>query len=97
MLLKNLLPNISGALGEIEVNDVTCDSRKVEKGFAFVCINGFSSDGHNYAKAAEEAGASVIIAEKPTGAKNEVIVEDTHKAYAQMTSNYFGNPSKALN
>ena len=96
MLLKELLPNVCGDIGNIEIVDLTCDSRKVKNGFAFVCINGFSSDGHDYASAAEKAGASVIIAEKPTGAKNEVIVEDTHKAYAQMSSNYFGNPSRSF-
>lgn len=94
MLLKNLLPNISSKFENIEVVDLTCDSRKVKNGYAFICINGFNADGHRYALQAEEAGAAVIIAEKPTGAKNEVIVEDTHLAYAVMSANYFGNPSK---
>lgn len=94
MLLKELLPNINGDMGNIEIADLTCDSRKVQKGFAFVCINGFNSDGHNFAKAAVEAGAAVIIAERPTGEKPEIIVEDTHKAYAEMSANYFGNPSR---
>lgn len=93
MLLKELLPNICDEMQNIDIVDVTCDSRKVKKGFAFVCINGFSSDGHDFAKSAVDAGAAVIIAEKPTGAPCEVIVEDTHKAYAQMSANYFGNPS----
>ena len=96
MLLKELLPNICEEMQNIDIVDVTCDSRKVKKGFAFVCINGFSSDGHDFAKLAVDAGAAVIIAEKPTGAPCEVIVEDTHKAYAQMSANYFGNPSSSF-
>ncbi|MBQ1187050.1 MAG: UDP-N-acetylmuramoyl-L-alanyl-D-glutamate--2,6-diaminopimelate ligase [Clostridia bacterium] len=94
MLLKELLPTINSDMGNIEVVDITCDSRKVQNGFAFVCINGFNSDGHDYAKKAVEAGASVIIAERETGESCEVIVEDTHAAYAEMSANYFGNPSK---
>ncbi len=96
MLLKELLPSVNGKLGEIEVTDLTCDSRKVKKGYAFVCINGFNLDGHKYALDAEKAGASVIISERTTGAKNEVIVSDTHEAYAVMSANYFGNPASKL-
>ncbi len=94
MLLKDLLPNVPQELLNIEVKDITCDSRKVQEGFAFVCIDGFTLDGHKYAKDAALAGASVIIAEKPTGAPNEFLVSDTHKAYAIMSANFFGNPSK---
>ena len=96
MLLKNLLPQFYNYLPEIEVTGLTCDSRKVEKGFAFVCINGSALDGHDYALKAEELGAAVVISEKPTGAKNEVIVEDTHAAYALMSAAFFGYPSKDL-
>lgn len=96
MLLKDLLQNVSTPIGDIEITNVTCDSRKVEKGCAFVCINGFTSDGHDYARSAVEAGAAVVVAEKATGVPCEVIVEDTHKAYAQMCANYFGNPSHSF-
>ena len=96
MLLKDLLPQFDNDLPQIEITGLTCDSRKVEKGFAFVCINGFTLDGHDFALKAEELGAAVIISEKPTGAKCEVIVEDTHAAYAIMSAAYFGYPSKDL-
>ena len=96
MLLKELLPNVSENLKNIEITDITCDSRKVIKGSAFICINGFNADGHDFALSAVDLGASVIIAQKPTGAPIEIIVEDTHKAYAQMSANYFGNPSRCF-
>ena len=96
MLLKELFPQAPAEYQNLEIKDITCDSRKVEKGFAFVCIDGSAADGHNYAKAAEEAGAAVIISQKPTGAKNEIIVEDTRKTYARMSANLFDNPAKKL-
>jgi UDP-N-acetylmuramoyl-L-alanyl-D-glutamate--2,6-diaminopimelate ligase len=96
MLLKDLLPEVSSRFANVEIVDLTCDSRKVKEGFAFVCINGFNADGHKYAAKAKEMGAAVIISEKPTGVECEVIVADTHKAYAQMSANYFGNPSKSF-
>ncbi|MGN1080824.1 MAG: UDP-N-acetylmuramoyl-L-alanyl-D-glutamate--2,6-diaminopimelate ligase, partial [Acutalibacteraceae bacterium] len=80
----------------IEINGVTSDSRTVRPGYAFVCIDGTSNDGHKYALKAEENGASVIIAERDTGAKNQVIVDDTHAVYAEMCAAYFGNPAKGL-
>lgn len=96
MLLKDLLPGISGNIGETEITDVTCDSRKVSEGCAFVCIEGFSMDGHLFASDAVSKGAAVIIAQKDTGASNQVIVSDTHEAFAVMSSAFFGNPSKAF-
>ena len=96
MLFKELLPGVSEDIGSTEIIDITCDSRKVKKGFAFVCINGFTSDGHDYAADAVKAGASIIVCEKSVGAPVECIVEDTHKAYAVMSANLFGNPSKSF-
>lgn len=96
MLLKDLLPEVKGDLAFTEISDIICDSRKVKEGCAFVCIKGFSTDGHRFASAASEAGAAVIIAEAPTGVDNEIIVEDTHKAFAVMSANFFGNPAKDM-
>ena len=96
MLFKELLPGVSEDIGSTEIIDITCDSRKVKKGFAFVCINGFTSDGHDYAADAVKAGASIIVCEKSVGAPVECIVEDTHKAYAVMSANLFGNPSRSF-
>lgn len=96
MLLRELLPNVPTDYQNVEVEDITCDSRRVKSGYAFVCINGFNLDGHKYAMSAEAAGASIVIAEKTTGAKNEMIVADTHEAYAVMSANFFGNPADKL-
>lgn len=95
MLLKDLIKTESKA-GNTQILGITCDSRKVEKGFAFVCINGWTQDGHNYAKKAYDMGASCIICEKSVGLPNEVIVSDTRAVYAQMSANWFGNPAKKL-
>ena len=83
-------------LRDLDITGVTCDSRKVQKGFAFVCIKGALSDGHDYAKTALEQGAAVIICEKDLKLDNQVIVEDTHKAFATMSANWFSNPADSL-
>ena len=66
MKLINLI-ECQKEMAEIEIAGVTCDSRVVKKGFAFVCISGSKCDGHDFAKAANEKGAAVIIAERDLG------------------------------
>ena len=95
MKLKDLI-KCPENLKDLEITGVTCDSRKVEKGFAFVCIKGALSDGHDFAKMALEKGASVIIAERDLEIETQVVVEDTHKAFATMSANWFSNPAKDL-
>ncbi len=96
MLLKELLQDINTPYADTEIAGITCDSRAVEQGFAFVCINGASLDGHKFAESALKKGAAVIVTERKLGLSNEVVVEDTHAAYALMSAAFFGNPSKDL-
>ena len=95
MKLKDLILKVEN-LAEIEISGVTCDSRAVKEGFAFVCIVGAVSDGHSYAAKAIENGAAVIIAERDTGFENQIIVEDTHAAYSEMCANWFSRPADKL-
>lgn len=57
MKLRNLLVNleytVQGNL-DTEISDIIYDSRRVKKGTAFVCLKGYTSDGHRYAKSAVE-------------------------------------------
>ncbi len=94
MKLKDLINNSEFA--ELNITGITCDSRAVKPGYAFVCISGSLSDGHQFAASAVEKGAAVVIAERDTGLKNQIIVADTHAAYADMSARWFGNPSESL-
>lgn len=96
MLLKNLISNISGDLGNIEICGITCDSREVKSGYAFVCISGVTDDGHKYAKTASQQGAAVVITERQMGVCNEIIVSDTRELYADMCAKWFENPADSL-
>lgn len=95
MKLINLI-ECKNNLADIEITGITCDSRQVKPGFAFVCINGAKSDGHDYAEKAVESGAAAVIAERNLGLSNQIVVPDTHAAYADMCANWFGNPAKDL-
>lgn len=98
MDLKTLFRNIAytGALPEGEASLVTQDSRRVCPGAVFVCAKGRTSDGHDYARAALEAGAVCVVTERPLGLAGEVQVENGRKAYAMLCQNYFGRPAERL-
>ncbi len=95
MKLINLI-ECSKALAETDITGITCDSRQVKSGFVFVCINGAKSDGHDYAEKALENGAAAIIAERDLGLEVQIVVPDTHAAYADMCAKWFGNPAESL-
>ena len=54
MELKQILQGIEGikAKGSIDIDvpDITNDSRKVKKGSMFIAVKGFETDGHKYLK-----------------------------------------------
>lgn len=90
------LTKVDGDLANTEITGITCDSRQVKPGYLFVCIKGAASDGHDYAAAAVENGAAAVVAERDTGEKNQILVENTHAAYADICAKWFGNPADSL-
>ena len=95
MKLKDLI-ECNANLADLEITGITCDSRAVKQGYLFVCIKGFKSDGHQFAAMALEKGAVAIIAERDLGIDSQIIVDDSHAAYADVCANWFGNPAKSL-
>ncbi len=95
MKLNNLIET-NEKLKDTEITGITCDSRQVKPGYAFVCIVGAKSDGHDFAAKAVESGAAVIVVERDLGLNNQIIVPDTHAAYADMCAKWFGNPADSL-
>ncbi len=103
MLLKDLIRNVEpvevkGSL-DIEIRGVAYDSRKALPGYMFVCIDGFSTDGHKYAQQAVDNGAVVLVVQKDISVIGEVTiikVRDSREALAAISAEWFGNPSKGL-
>lgn len=64
---------------------ITTDSRAVAKGQVFVALVGEKFDGHDYALAAEKAGAGALVLNRSVGAAcPELIVNDTDEAYGRL-------------
>lgn len=101
MILKDLLTGLCYTCDspvDLEINDVTYDSRKVKKGSLFVCLNGSAVDSHRFAEKAAQDGAVAIVAEKPVehGSAALVLVEDTRKALADISAAWFGHPAERM-
>jgi UDP-N-acetylmuramoyl-L-alanyl-D-glutamate--2,6-diaminopimelate ligase len=83
-----------------EVSSVAYDSRDVISGSVFVAITGFKVDGHQYIKKAIELGATTIICEKDVVSEADITilkVDDTRKALARVSANFYQNPTEKLN
>jgi len=83
------------------VSGVVYDSRKITKDCLFICICGYVSDGHDYAREAVEKGAAVLVVQKDVDIPEEadvtiIKVEDTRYAMAFIAAEYFGNPADKL-
>ena len=108
MELKKILQGIEGikAKGnlDIDIKDLTNDSRKVEKGSMFVAIKGFETDGHKFIKDVIKENPSAIMVQEGSSlkdlAKAEDItiiqVPDTRKALAIVSANFYDNPAEKL-
>ncbi|MEM0529770.1 UDP-N-acetylmuramoyl-L-alanyl-D-glutamate--2,6-diaminopimelate ligase [Zongyangia sp. HA2173] len=101
MKLSQLLQAIGSqqTCADCEINQVTCDSRRVEKDSLFVCIKGLKFDGHDHAQKAIEGGAAAIVCQHPLDLgefPNQFVVEDTREAYALLSAAICGNPAKSL-
>ena len=86
---------------ETEFEKIEYDSRKVSKGDAFVCVTGFKTDGHNYVESAIKSGATVIFCERELENIDEsatvIQFENTRKALAHISAEYYGRPSERMN
>lgn len=95
-IIKNLKCETVGELN-VDINDITYNSKEVVAGSIFVCLVGENSDGHNFAKEAEKNGATAIICEKKVDVSiTQVIVENSRKALSTICSNFNGNPETKL-
>ena len=99
-LFEGMDHTIVGNGGE-EVSGIAYRSDAVKPGDAFFCIVGLKSDGHTYAQDAIDRGARVLVVERKVYLADatdvtEVVVPDTRKAMAAVSSRFHDEPSKKL-
>ena len=86
--------------GDLDTNigGICYDSRKASKGDLFICIKGFSSNGHEYASKAYENGCRAFLAQEDIEVQGAAVVkvENTRREMAKAASNFYNNPSKEI-
>lgn len=82
----------------VTINHIQINHLQVEKNDIFICIKGYTVDGHDFAQAAVERGASVIIAERALYdiEQTVVIVPNTIRALAILTAKFYDFPSNKM-
>lgn len=102
MKLLELLSSLSfykssNSLKELDINSIQMDHRLLVEGDLFVCIKGYTVDGHDFAEKAIEKGAIAIISEKDmTLSVPVIIVSDASRALAMLATKFCNYPTEQL-
>lgn len=95
--LARSIPAGASVSAEAEVTGLVCDSRKVKKGDLYFCLPGLRVDGHNFAKAAADAGAAALVVERKLPVDlPQVLVEDARAAMSYMAQCFYGYPAREM-
>ncbi|MET0305487.1 MAG: UDP-N-acetylmuramoyl-L-alanyl-D-glutamate--2,6-diaminopimelate ligase [Solirubrobacterales bacterium] len=100
------LDELVGAAGEArivgdpstKIEKLAYDSRLVEPGTLFFCVPGGNVDGHEFASAAADAGASALVVEQQLDrpAIAQVVVPGARAAMAPIAARFHGDPTSEL-
>ena len=87
--------------GDLEIRQVTCDSRKVKARALFFALHGAKADGNAFIRDAVSLGAAAIVSEDPApsalpGSVAWIRVREPRKALAIAAANFFRHPAEAL-
>ena len=100
-LLRGTEATLPGSASHVEIQQVSCDSRKVQKGALFFALHGAKADGNTFIEDAVKRGAAAVASEEPAPEKFSartawVQVRDARKALAITAANFFEHPANAL-
>lgn len=98
-VLDNIKYNLINGSIDVDITDISFNSKTVSKNNIFVAINGYDFDGHEYIDEAIKNGANVIVVSDKVEVDCDVTVicvENTRKVLATLSSNFFGNPATKL-
>jgi len=97
MTLRELFGDAAPDAPGVEVRALAYDNRVVAPGTVFVCVPGFTRDGHDFAPDAIARGAVALVVERPLGlGVPEVLVPDARAAMAPVAARLAGDPTARL-
>ena len=84
---------------ETEITALVYDSRKIQEGCLFICIEGANADGHQFVQEAVRKKAAALLISKPVEVEGNITViqvENTRYAMAFAAAAWFGHPAEKL-
>ncbi|GKZ01972.1 UDP-N-acetylmuramoyl-L-alanyl-D-glutamate--2,6-diaminopimelate ligase [Paraclostridium bifermentans] len=100
MLLKEVIKGLDildtkGSL-DIEIDNIQYDSRKVGENDLFICVKGFTVDGHKFIDMAIEKGAKAFLVQEDIERDGVTFikVKDTREDMAKVADNFYNHPSQ---
>ena len=79
------------------ITDVTHDSRQVDVGALFCCVDGESADGHDFAQQAVSAGATALLVDRALGVDvPQIVVRDVRRSMGYLAAALRNFPSKRM-
>lgn len=83
---------------DVEITNITADSRYATSGTLFVALRGYTVDGHDYVQKAVAAGAAAVLVEQEIDeiTAPQIIVRDTRAMVAVLASVFYRQPSQSL-
>lgn len=100
MELKKLIENLDCEIfgnGNVNVCEITYNSKCVSKDSLFICLKGENSDGHDFAVEAQKSGAAAVVCERKLNLEiPQIVVKSTRKALSKIFANFYNNPQDKL-
>lgn len=84
---------------ETEITALVYDSRKIQEGCLFICIEGANADGHQFVQEAVRKKAAALLISKSVEVEGNITViqvENTRYAMAFAAAAWFGHPAEKL-
>lgn len=85
--------------GDVVIDGIAYDSRRVKPGDLFVAVEGIHADGHFYAADAVASGAAAIAVERAvevSGGTPVLRMKSTRSGLAELAAEFYGRPSRRL-
>ena len=82
---------------QTDITSIEYDSRKVREGALFFCIDGYKTDGHQYAGSAVQKGAAALMVSRELDIDvPQIVVANGREAMALISRTFYGNPDESM-
>lgn len=96
-LISGIKYKVLSGNADVQIKGVAEGANTLKKGELFICVKGYSKDGHDFVAEAEKKGAAAIIVEHPisvNGKATIIQVSDSKKVMQDITDKFYADAKK---